>query len=214
MINPDAISEKIDGTTFTLSLIGLIPYVGEIVKDQIQAHIASVEQDRINECISQVRAQIGELKSRPLTTEQKKQIDNLCVTTFQRVRAEGIAEKRLIFSDILAQTILINLEPARMDWFQRSIDRLSMMSIDVLRALSEQSPTQRTQLHSHSGIMAQLETKYTYSFLVAMLRELEAVGILDIHLDQSSIQSGNARFTLFFKTIGNDFIRFIHRRHV
>lgn len=212
MINPDKLSEKTDGTAFMLSLIGLLPGVGDIIKDQIQARISAIEKERMLECVNRVREQVAELKVGPLTEDREKQIENLCITTLQRVRAEGMAEKRAIFADILSRTIQVNLEPTRMDWMQRSVDRLSMMSIDVLRAIAEQSPTTLSPLHSKTGVMAALEHRYTYGVLIPLLRELEAIGIIELNIEQSSKQSGDSRFIVFWKSIGNDFLTFIKRK--
>ena len=209
MDNPGSEKIQIDGTTLILSIIGLLPIVGDIAKDQIQANIHRVEMERIQEAVSRIRERLSSLSARTFTPTQIQLINNLCVTTFQRVRSEGMADKRRIFSDILAETITLSLEPARMDWLQRSVERLSVVSIEVLKAILASSPRSRAQIHSHVGVMTELENKYTYSFLIALLRELESVGIIDIKTDQSSVVGGNARFTVFWKSIGDDFASFI-----
>lgn len=212
MTNPDPTAVRFDGETFALSMLGKIPIVGDVYKDQIQNHIFRVEVGRMQEALERVRAQLSDLKERNFTPENLKIIDNMCVTTIQRVRAEGLREKRDIYADILAQTIKLSLEPARMDWFQRAIERLSMMSIEVFRVILQSTPRANQQIHSHSGIMSDLETKLGYSYLVALLRELEAVGTIDLRIDQSSVVGGNARFIVFWKSLGDDFSRFITRK--
>jgi hypothetical protein len=198
-----------DTEAFVLSVIGSIPLIGDIAKDQIAAYVQRAEQERIYSAISRLRMVLSNRLSRKIDTAEIPNISNSIMLLIEKSKHEENKRKINIMTSIVGNAIILNYDQTRVQWFIKTISNISIQSVDVLHKLSAINSTQGHQFHSHSRSLNAMEIELGYSFLLALIKELSQAGLVEIRIDHSSMVSHNPRFIVFWRDVSNDFIKFL-----
>lgn len=87
--------------------------------------------------------------------------------------------------------------------------KLSIQAVDILSELSQSNNRNGHQFHSHTSTLSDIENRIGYAYLVALLKELDQIGFIEIQTNHSSVVGNNPRFIAYWRDVANEFITFL-----
>ena len=193
---------------FALSCIGLIPWVGGIAKDQFKFTEQEMKDRRIESTIDRIRIRIERMSDKIKASINSVDAAEIVALALERAQSEQSEQKRRMIADFACNAAVRQFSNDQSDWFYTTLSSLSTMAINVLLELSKENPMHRQQFHSHTGVLEKLESQLGYAMLLANIKSLANVGLLELRVDHSSVAGGNHRYTLWYNESSNQFIDF------
>ncbi len=150
----------------------------------------------------------------PRDPAKKEELAQFIVFTMEEIGRQQFEEKRKAMEEVLAKAIESGTEISRFDYFIKAISRMSIDSFFVLRSfLGPGVIRDRQQFHPGTPPLSDLQTKFGFDYLVALLRELESLALVGLDIDHSSItHDGNSRIIVWWKKSGQDFLEYVKMR--
>lgn len=100
-----------------LSLIGMIPVIGDISKDQISAYMAKCEAERMRELLDRMRNVINIRLNRKINRSEIPDIIETIMVGLDNVKNESNSKKRNLMASIIGGAIALNYEQSKIQWF-------------------------------------------------------------------------------------------------
>jgi hypothetical protein len=198
---------KIAPEVLILTIIGCIPFIGDVIKDQINANESRRESERLWSSIKRISERIGKIQPVPKSPEKQAILADFISDVFDKIRKQRHFEKLIIMSDIIADSVTKDIDLDRLEFVVNSIDSLSIDSLGILSQLYENGKNKSgAQIHWPSiGLINQLNSRYGYEYFVALLRELESIGVINLDIQFSSRHEGKPRFIIWWTDLANEF---------
>lgn len=203
-------NDIIDVDAALLTTIGLIPWIGDFYKDQLQARMSRIEMDRLHDAILRLGIRIGSRPVIPVDPDKRRQLEEFIESICRQVMKQPKGDRRHALVNLIAVAVTGGENLIKLDFTARLLDRVSDLAIYVLVKLQPSQVTRYMQIHSHSGNMELLQNEIGYHNLVSALKELDSLGMLSLDIQYSNFSGEDPRFMVWWRGLGNDFIKYLN----